>query len=132
MNVDNKRFSGSFKGLFHVASDYNASKDVIVIAEGYATARSIAESITYCVIAAMSACNLKNVVEKISEQLPDSRIIIAADNDEAGRNAAQEVSDIPNVQIVYPTQGFKDFNDMYQAVGEERVRNVFCLNEGVR
>jgi len=123
----NKRFSGSFKGLFHIASDYERSKDVVVIAEGYATARSIAESTTFCVIAAMSSCNMKNVVEKISKQLPDSRIVIAADNDEAGRNAAQGVSDIPNVKIVYPTQGFKDFNDMYQVVGEEGVRNVFYV-----
>jgi phage/plasmid primase-like uncharacterized protein len=141
----NKRFSGSFKGLFHVASDYNASKDVIVIAEGYATARSIVQALdteskpldscthntgSKIILAAMSACNLKNVVKKISEQLPDSRIVIAADNDEAGRNAAQGVSDIPNVQIVYPTQGFKDFNDMYQVVGAEGVRNVFCLDGG--
>jgi len=73
----------------------------------------------------MSACNLKNVVEEISEQLPDSRIVIAADNDEAGKTAAQRVSDISNTRIVYPTQGFKDFNDMYQAVGIEEVRNVF-------
>jgi len=121
----NKRFSGSFKGLFHVASDYESSKDVIAISEGYATARSIAESTDLFVIAAMSACNLKNVVEKISEQLPRSQIIIAADNDNAGKNAAQSVSDIPNTRIVYPTQGFKDFNDMYQAVGAEEVRNVF-------
>lgn len=128
----NKRFSGSFKGLFHVASDYERSKDVIIICEGYATARSIAESTNFCVIATMSSCNLKNVVEKISRQLPDSQIIIASDNDEAGRTAAQGVSDILNVQIVYPTQGFKDFNDMYQVVGAEEVRNVFCLNEGVR
>ena len=123
----NKRFSGSFKGLFHVASDYGRSKDVIVIAEGYATARSIAEFTTFCVIAAMSACNLKNVVEEISEQLPDSRIVIAADNDEAGKTAAQRVSDISNTRIVYPTQGFKDFNDMYQDVGTEGVRNVFYV-----
>lgn len=123
----NKRFSGSFKGLFHIASDYERSKDVIVIAEGYATAQSIAESTTFCVIAAMSASNLKNVTGEISKQLPDSRIVIAADNDEAGRNAAQGVSDIPNVQIVYPTQGFKDFNDMCQVVGAEGVRNVFYV-----
>ncbi len=52
----NKRFSGSFKGLFHIASDYERSKDTIVIAEGYATARSIAESTDPFVVAAMSAC----------------------------------------------------------------------------
>ncbi len=171
----NKRFSGPFKGMFHVASDYERSKDVIVIAEGYATARSIAESLatpggsvkssnttvcreiskidldtqsipsdscthnpgagTFLVVAAMSACNLKNVVEKIADQFPDSRIIIAADNDEAGRNAAESAKESlkdREIKTIYPTQGFKDFNDMYQVVGAEGVRNVFCLNEGVR
>ena len=145
----NKRFSGSFRGMFHIASDFDAGspcgqysekssdtkvcrKITIILAEGYATARSIAESTDLFVIAAMSSCNLKNVVEKISEQFPNSRIVIAADNDDAGRNAAQRVSDIPNTRIVYPTQGFKDFNDMYQAVGAEKVRRVFCINGGVR
>lgn len=121
----NKRFSGSFRGMFHIASDFDRLKNSIVIAEGFATARSIAESTDLFVIAAMSSCNLKNVVEKISEQLSNSQIVIAADNDRAGRAAALEVSDIPNVEIVYPTQGFKDFNDMYQAVGAEKVKNVF-------
>ena len=145
----NKRFSGSFRGMFHIASDFDAGspcgqysekssdtkvcrKITIILAEGYVTARSIAESTDLFVIAAMSSCNLKNVVEKISEQFPNSRIVIAADNDDAGRNAAQRVSDIPNTRIVYPTQGFKDFNDMYQAVGAEKVRRVFCINGGVR
>lgn len=121
----NKRFSGSFRGMFHIASDFDNSKDTIVICEGYATARSIAESTDFYVVAAMSSLNIKPVAEKIAEQFPNAEIIIAADNDEAGRAGAQGVSDIPNVVIVYPTQGFKDFNDMYQAVGTEKVRNVF-------
>ena len=121
----NKRFSSSFIGMFHIASDYNKPKDIVVIAEGYATARSIAESTDLFVIAAMSSINIKPVVEKITEQFTNSRIVIAADNDDAGRNAALSVSDIPNTRIVYPTQGFEDFNDMYQAVGAEKVRNVF-------
>lgn len=120
-----KIFPLPFRGLFHIASDFDKSKDTIVICEGYATARSIAESTDLFVIAAMSSINIKNVSEKIAAQFPNSRIIIAADNDDAGRNAAQRVSDIPNTRIVYPTQGFKDFNDMYQVVGIEKVRNVF-------
>ena len=120
-----KIFPLPFRGLFHIASDFDKSKDTIVICEGYATARSIAESTDLFVIAAMSSINIKNVSEKIAAQFPNSRIIIAADNDDAGRNAAQRVSDIPNTRIVYPTQGFKDFNDIYQVVGIEKVRNVF-------
>ena len=83
-----KSFPLLFKGLFHIASDYDISKEIIVIAEGYATARSIAESTDFYVVAAMSAYNLKNVVERILQQFPNSKIIIAADNDKAGREAA--------------------------------------------
>ena len=90
----NKRFSGSFKGLFHVASDYERSKDVIIICEGYATARSIAESTDFLVLGSMSSINMKPVAEKIAEQFSNSKIIIAEYNDEAGRNAAQGVSDM--------------------------------------
>ena len=49
-----KSFPLPFMGLFHVASDYEAFKEVIVIAEGYATARSIAESTNFYVIAAIA------------------------------------------------------------------------------
>jgi len=127
----NKRFSGSFKGLFHVASDYNAYKDIIVIAEGYATARSIAESTDFLVIGSMSSCNMKNVAEKIAEQFPNSEIIIAADNDEAGRKAVTEaqkaISGKVSCATIYPLPEFNDFNDMYQDVGTEGVRNVFYV-----
>lgn len=152
-----KRFFGSFKGLFHVASDYKRSKDVIVIAEGYATARSIVQALqvapsgsnefpyskvcreiekidsdktgipsdscthntgagTFPVLAAMSSINMKPVAEKIADQFPNSEIIIAADNDEAGRKAATESQKAISGKVfctaVYPSPEFNDFNDI--------------------
>ncbi|MBO7536841.1 MAG: toprim domain-containing protein [Alphaproteobacteria bacterium] len=124
-----KIFPLPFMGLFHIASDLNKSKDTIVIAEGYATSRSIAESTDLFAIAAMSSCNLKNVAEKIAKQFQKAEIIIAADNDEAGRKAVTEaqkaISGKVSCTAIYPSPEFNDFNDMYQAVGAEELREFF-------
>ena len=111
--------------MFHVASDYGASKKTIVIAEGYATARSIAQSTDFYVVAAMSSCNLKNVVEKFSKQFRDSTIIIAADNDKAGREAVVETKQIAACDVSYPTHGRNDFNDLYVTYGADAVNACF-------
>ena len=121
-----KFFPQPFKGLFHVASDYGVLKKIIVICEGYATARSIAESTDFYVIAAMSSCNLKNVVERISQKFPNSKIIIAADKDEAGRKSAEDGKQaINSVEIIYPTHECNDFNDLHVAYGTEAVKACF-------
>ncbi|MDR2724126.1 MAG: toprim domain-containing protein, partial [Holosporaceae bacterium] len=83
-----KSFPLPFKGLFHVASGGQCNP--IVIAEGYATAVSIYEATGLFTIAARSACNMKTVALKVRELFPYSDIIIAADNDDAGRRAAKE------------------------------------------
>jgi putative DNA primase/helicase len=119
-----KSFPLPFKGLFHVASCGQCNPDTLVIAEGYATARSIYEATGLFVIAAMSACNMKAVALKIRDLFLCSDIVIAADNDEAGRRAAEETSRALgcNVQIICPTQG-KDFNDMLVRVGSDSLKS---------
>jgi putative DNA primase/helicase len=116
-----KGFPLPFRGLFHVVSGGQCNP--IVIAEGYATAVSIHESTGLFAIAAMSACNMKAVALKIRELFPYSDIVIAADNDNAGRQAAEEASRALgcNVQIIYPTQG-KDFNDMLIKIGSDSLK----------
>lgn len=121
-----KFFPQPFKGLFHVASDYSVLKEIIVICEGYATARSIAESADFYVIATMSSCNLKPVIERIAKQFPDLKIIIAADKDEAGRKSAEDGKQaINSVEIIYPTHECNDFNDLYAIYGSEAAKNCF-------
>jgi DNA primase len=52
-----------------------------------------------------------------------SKVIIAADGDEASRQAAIESVQAlgNNAQIIYPTQG-KDFNDMFKIVGRDNLK----------
>jgi phage/plasmid primase-like uncharacterized protein len=66
---------------------------------------------------------MKAVALKIRELFPYSDIVIAADNDNAGRQAAEEASRTLscNVQIIYPTHG-KDFNDMFIKVGSDSLK----------
>jgi putative DNA primase/helicase len=117
-----KSFPLPFKGLFHVVSGGRCNP--VVIAEGYATARSIYEAAGLFVIAAMSACNMKAVALKIRELFPYSDIVIAADNDNAGRQAADEASRALgcNVRIICPTRG-KDFSDMLIEVGSNSLKS---------
>ncbi|GHU24039.1 hypothetical protein FACS189472_17060 [Alphaproteobacteria bacterium] len=119
----NKSFQLPFGELFHVASCGQCDLDTIVIAEGYATARSIAETTGLFTIAAMSACNMKVVALKIRGLFPYSDIIVAADNDSARRRAAEETFQALgcNGQIIYPTHG-NDFNDMLVKVGSNSLK----------
>lgn len=115
----------STKGLFHIASDYGVPRDKIVVAEGYATARSIATATGLYTVAAMSAGNIEVVTKKVHE-LTHSQVIIAADNDEPGINFAKKAAHlVKGTKIVYPTKKGDDFNDMYLLEGAEAVKNIF-------
>ncbi|GHT96749.1 hypothetical protein FACS1894122_15330 [Alphaproteobacteria bacterium] len=78
-----KRFLGESKDLFHIASQYDADRSLVILCEGYATAMSIYYGTLskdhekgFCTIATMSACNMKNVALRIRELLPESGIVI--------------------------------------------------------
>lgn len=113
------------KGLFHIASDYEVPRDKIVVAEGYATARSIAIATGLYTVATMSANNMEAVTKKIYE-LTHSQIIIAADNDEPGIKFAKKAAQLAKgTKIVYPAKKGDDFNDMYVSAGTEAVKTIF-------
>ena len=92
-----------------------AAGSVLGIGEGLETALSIQESCDIPVWAALSAGNLKVV------RLPDlplaSTIIVGADNDPAGRRAAEDAALAwsvlgRNVRIAVPPVAGEDFNDV--------------------
>lgn len=56
--------------------------DVLVIAEGRATAAAIAESTGLSVVAAFTAGNLRPVAHALRKKYPKARLLVAADNDQ--------------------------------------------------
>lgn len=67
-----------------VAGGYFAigkGKEVVCIAEGYATAATIREATGYAVAAAFNCGNLEAVARTVRERLPKAKLIVCADDD---------------------------------------------------
>lgn len=125
------------KGSQKVALQHALGRDRVYIAEGYATAASLAESLKTPVIAAFSSGNLEEVARAIRSRLPKAEIIICGDDDRGteakqGRNPGKEkaiaAAKAVNGRAVFPVfppgknQG-TDFNDLHKFLGLESVKD---------
>lgn len=119
----------------------NTSEDLseIIICEGYATGVSLRTVTGKPVIIAFSCDNLLPVAKKIRDKYPQSKIIIAADNDafttrpdgtawNPGVEKAKEIfGKIVNCAITWPefkdndAKKYTDFNDAYRFIGTDYV-----------
>jgi putative DNA primase/helicase len=109
-----KRFlsGGKIKGCFSVVGNWRNS-ETLMIAEGIATTISLYQHTGFCCIAALSASNLKAVVQHWRKLRPDAEIIVCADNDLSGvgQKAAREAASACDGRVITPpTIGF-DWND---------------------
>jgi antirestriction protein ArdC/phage/plasmid primase-like uncharacterized protein len=129
-----KRFAKESRkhGCFHVVGAPNgaaarqkiALSPVAVIAEGYATAATIAKQANVTAIAAFDSGNLLAVASALRERYKDKPIIIAGDDDHRlennpGREKALEAATAVKGLAVFPNlskeqrqQGMTDFNDL--------------------
>jgi putative DNA primase/helicase len=129
-----KRFAKNSRkhGCFHVIGASNtasalqkiAMSPVVVIAEGYATAATLAEHSKVPVLAAYDSGNLLSVAAAVHDRWRDKVIVIAGDDDHGIENnpgrekalaAAEAVAGIaifPNFTAEQRNRGFTDFNDL--------------------
>jgi putative DNA primase/helicase len=130
-----KRFAKSSRkqGCFHAIGGLAglAAADVLVIAEGYATAATCTELLGKPVVAAFDAGNLQAVAEALHAKHPDKPVLIVADDDQAqeqqrgqnpGRDKAQQAANAVQGRVVLPIfapgeqlerpKQFSDFNDL--------------------
>ena len=103
---------GRVKGCYHTIQGRGKYS---YLCEGYATGATIHEATGATVYVAFSAGNLKTV----SDVIPDKNLIIAADNDETGRKAAEATGK----KYILPIGiNGTDFNDLAQEKGISEVR----------
>ena len=123
-----KRFAkGSKKeGCFHAIYGEKALKQapILVIAEGYATAVTLSQTLGTATIAALTASNLEAVAKALHEKYPDKPIVIAGDDDRSlkknvGREKAEEAAKAVGGVALFPTfasdesgRDFTDWNDL--------------------
>jgi antirestriction protein ArdC/phage/plasmid primase-like uncharacterized protein len=129
-----KRFAKDSRkhGCFHVVDAATAAEGlqklangpVIAIAEGYATAATVAKCGDVAAVAAFDSGNLLAVATALHERWPDKRIMIAGDDDHRlennpGRVKALEAALAAHGMVVFPNltaeqreKGLTDFNDL--------------------
>jgi len=97
------------------------ASEILLIAEGFATADSLNQATKLAVCIAFNAGNLKPVTQMIASQYIGKKIVICADNDSSGigMSKAKECG----VDIVLPTID-GDFNDMMSEKGIDAVRDI--------
>ena len=88
--------------------------DMVLIAEGYATAMTLHEATGKCVVVAFNAGNLKPVCDMVRSQYA-GRVIICADNDASG--VGIEKANKCGVEVLHPPIVGEDFNDMAGRAG---------------
>jgi len=108
-----KRFytGGKMQGGYFTIGE---PSDMVIIAEGFATAMTIHEATAQCVVVAFNAGNLKSVCDMVRSQYK-GRVIICADNDASG--VGIEKANKCGVEVIYSPIVGEDFNDMAKRAG---------------
>ncbi|MFZ4538622.1 phage/plasmid primase, P4 family [Propionivibrio sp.] len=127
---EQKRFligAKSKGGRFFIGEPVNGN--LLIVAEGWATACSIHESTGATVVVAFSGSNMAVVAAALRRQYPDSEILIAGDLDSSGiglRYATAGAAAGSPARVVLPAfadgRGSGDFNDLHQAENLDAVR----------
>jgi putative DNA primase/helicase len=129
-----KRFAKDSRkdGCFHAIGglDALAMAPAIVIAEGYATAATLAEVLEFATVAAFDSGNLPAVAKALQTKYPDKPIVIAGDDDHhrelkdgknPGREKMEEAARAVGAKMLLPifapgerdkNPGMTDFNDL--------------------
>ncbi|MDI1232516.1 MAG: DUF5710 domain-containing protein [Methylobacter sp.] len=104
---------GRKEGCFHVIGDFDAlaKAPAIVIAEGFATAGSLSETLGFPTVSAFDSGNLVLVAKALHEMFPDKPIVIAGDDDKhlestqgynPGRSKANEAAKAVGGKVLLP------------------------------
>ncbi|QBY43665.1 primase-helicase zinc-binding domain-containing protein [Arsenophonus nasoniae] len=129
-----KRFiSGTKKkGGYIPVVDFTGTPDTVLIAEGYATALTVSQLHEGVVLAALDEGNLLPVATWVRKHYPQSKIIIAADNDvkpdeaNIGKIKAEKTAKVVNGWVtIPPTKEKADWDDYRQQHGIEAAKQAF-------
>jgi len=105
----------SVLGHFHLIG--HRPNEVVLIAEGYATAATVYEAIGLPIAVAFNANNLKPVAKNLRKAYPDAHIIICADDDyltqgNPGVTKAEEAANAIGGKMVVPNFKMGDYYDI--------------------
>ncbi len=128
-------YGGKMQGCYFPLGDLK-NAEIIMIAEGYATAATVHEITGHPVVVAYNAGNLLAVAKSIRAQHPNATIYLCADDDyktkgNPGITKAIEAAEMVGGGVIIPEfaedrpDGATDFNDMAAHIGKDAVTGFF-------
>jgi putative DNA primase/helicase len=114
-----------------------APKELLYIAEGYATGATVHEATGATVVVAFNSGNIPSVAKTLREKFPDIEVVICADDDHRtagnpGLTKANEAAAQIGAKVMVPEFGSDrpekatDFNDMAAQFGLNKVAEFLC------
>ncbi len=120
---------GRKSGLWHMLGSVEPAPDLLLLAEGYATAASLHEATGRAVAVAFDAGNLAHVAKALRAKYPAALLVLCGDDDvqtharsgtNPGRAKATAAARAVQGLAVFPEglpEGGSDFNDLHQHIG---------------
>lgn len=122
-----KRFLNGTDKKGHFYTFGSPVENTVLICEGYATAASLHMATGYEMAVAFDANNLKSVAIALRQNRPGARLIMCADADVTGIEAARNAAASSKAEIKVPRFGYlsagKDWNDLHVDEGIKAVRS---------
>ena len=126
-----KRFLSGARtaGAVCTLTDCWLDDDMVLVAEGFATAATVHEAMALPTIVAFSAGNLVAAARAALRMFPDVPIVIAADNDPTGMEAADAAAIAVCGALAHPLSPGDDWNDVMVRDGWAGVMRALLLAE---
>ena len=119
-----KRFSFQMPVTGNFAVVGGKIEDFAYLCEGHATACSVFEATGKPAVHCLSAGNIVAVCKALQEVKPNARLVIAGDNDEAGRKACEKAFIECGVEHILPPNEGQDWNDVWCTKGAEATKKL--------
>ena len=123
-------------GTFHTLNPKSLhGSHIVLVAEGYSTAATLAKATHLPTVAAIDAGNLPKVASTLKEKHPDKHIVICGDDDRSnpksnkGRDKAEEAARCVGTIALFPrflshhSKTLTDWNDLHQHSNIDTVRS---------
>ena len=125
---------GKKSGNAYTIGEFDEQKPIL-LAEGFATGKTLNDVSHLPAVVCFDANNLENVAKQIRELMPSAELFICADNDHAKKNnvgvqKAQKAAKAADAKVIIPKftdeskkLGYTDFNDLAKCkMGKSRVQ----------
>lgn len=108
---------GTKQGKFH-RLEGGQDAEAVALVEGYATGLTVSLATGWPVYVAFDKGNMQRVIDTVAKLNPGKRLVICADNDAPGQEAAQKAAArVPGAIVAIPDQEGMDWDDYRQAFG---------------